>query len=468
MMILAAKVLRKYGRLAPARLILDLAMKLAPGSVAVFAEFCVNRMAARDFSAITERCKAVARMTTVSDALKEAASSFLTRASLDDDASVETMALLRNGFRSASARSAEQFRLGQYAASRVAFAQALALSGAPEKAVPEWLAAFDAIAGSDAGDTESAGAPLVADAVLPVRKIVVSGMYWSGSGAIYDYLREFGQLAPVTGELRLWKEDGLCLNDLAHGFGDARRFNDDLFRFLALALAGNSPVANWREQLAVQYALATVRSDIYGRYARACRSFVEEAVALARNRDSPHDSFIDTAARFSDRLARYWAGNDADLVLFDNIVHIGGIDAVSLLGDAVVLCSFRDPRSNFVARWYENPRFHRDVGRYIEYYRDTMERFETALAGSAELASRVRRIRFEDFILSETYRDELAVSCGLDLGRRDKGRYFKPRASHRNVANYIDFPHQDSIRLIERELGAYCVEPTTASEHVHG
>jgi len=378
------------------------------------------------------------------------------------------MELLRNGFRKASALSTEQYRLGQSTASRFSFAQALSLSGAPEKAIPEWLAAFDAIAGTVAGDAENNGVTTVVDTVLPVRKIVVSGMYWSGSGALYDYLREFRQISSVPGELRLWKEDGLCLNDLAHGFGDAHRFNDNLFRFLTLALAGNSPVANWREQLAVQYALATMRSDIHGRYARACRLFIEEAAMLARNQNSPHNSFIDVAARFSDRLAKYWAGNDASIVLFDNIVHIGGIEAISLLGNAIALCSFRDPRSNFVARWYENPRFHRDVGRYIEYYRDTRERFEAAMAGSAEFASRVRSIRFEDFILSETYRDELAVSCGLDLDQREKGRYLKPRASHRNVANYFDFPHQDLIRQIERELGVYCVEPTTVSEHVHG
>ena len=289
-------------------------------------------------------------------------------------------------------------------------------------------------------------------------------MYWSGSGALYDYLREYDEVDPVPGELRLWKEGGFCLSALARDFGDPERFRPALLAFLAKALCGIAPIGAWREVLASRFALAALRCDGDGGYAESCRRFAEEAARLSGAGPGGAAAFEGACSRLSESLVRRWSGYRGGFALLDNAIHIADVGALRLLGDATALCSFRDPRSNFAARWRENPRFHRDAGRFIEYYRATARSFDAALAASPALAARVRRVSFERFILSEEYRDSLARDCGLDPEARRRGSHFKPDASRRNVLNYLDFPDPEAIRRIERELGEYCLDPSSTGE----
>jgi len=232
------------------------------------------------------------------------------------------------------------------------------------------------------------------------------------------------------------------------------------------ALTGIGPVYTWQEEMAVSQGLQNLRKDTDGSYATLCFQFFHK---ICRRPVALHmDEFRLEAGKFAAGLTKLLGGKDAEYAVFDNIIHIGGIEAAHLLGKVRVFCAFRDPRSNFVARWYENPRFHRDVHRYIEYYRNTRTRFEQALTQDVELASKVCKVGFEQFILSKEYRESLALGCGLDLSRHKAGSHFKPESSIRNVFNYQSFPGKTELALIERELGDYCVEPSINSGGIYG
>ncbi len=456
MIALALKILRKYSTPDTAFSFIRMSTRLFPRSVGILKEFCINRIAVRDFDAVIKRCTEIATAQACTDSLKDVASTYLVRASLEDDAAPETLSRLWNASRTEGAASTACFKAGDHQKARLSFGESLRLAKVPARAIPEWLAAFDAIAGIDSDQLPSQPPVIEQESV---RKLVVSGMYWSGSGAIYDYLREFEQVSPVDGELRLWKEGDFCLDSLSFQIHDREVFKQSLFRFLTIALTGTSPIANWREELASGYALSSSTAAIGVNYANVCRRFAEEAAACVQRNGDTESCFKKAASCLSDGLVVCWLGKRPEMALLDNVVHIGGIGAIRLLGNAIALCSFRDPRSNFVARWNENPRFNRDVARYIDYYKETIARFEAALARAPELSSVVHRVCFEQFIASEEYRDSLAIKCGLDLARRNKGRFFRPTASRKNIANYLDFPDQEIIKRIERELGEYCVEP---------
>jgi len=469
--VLAAKLARKAGMRGLASVLARIAAALSPGSSSAFAEYCSDRMAARDFDAIAARCARVADMAKSSEALKEAASAWLARSSIEDDANPILLARLRPAFRERGAETASAFARGEDNAARDSFSLALELAGAPAAALPEWIASLETA--SRIGIAAPYARHVSEPPPAPMRKIVVSGMYWSGSGALYDYFREFEEIVPIEGELRLWKEGDFCLNALAATVGEPARFRHTLYDFISKALSGVAPISDWKDVLASRCALSAMRADRDGRYARACRRFAEEAMVAACSSPPDHAGFACAAARFSDSLARTWS-KDAEpeggssIALLDNVVHLGAIGAIRLLGDTVALCSFRDPRSNFVARYRENPRFHRDAGRYIEYYRSTRESFERTLSYSPEISSMVRRVSFERFILFEKYRDGIASSCGLDPQRRRRGKFFRPDASRRNIANYEGFPDKEAIRRIERELGVYCVEAAKLTETQNG
>jgi hypothetical protein len=135
-------------------------------------------------------------------------------------------------------------------------------------------------------------------------------MYWSGSGALYAYFREFDDVSPVQGELRLWKEGDFCLNALHQAYG-GDGFSPTLFRFLTLALAGTAPVAAWRETLAAKYAREALQNDADGGYARTCRAFSEAvAEAAAASRSGGSDGRVRCLAacrRLSENLSRRWS-----------------------------------------------------------------------------------------------------------------------------------------------------------------
>src|SRR6056297_95698 len=466
MIVFLAKLLRKAGFLGPAARFLHFAGRLRPRSAAVLREYCINRMSARDFAAVQSRCAQVAALSAPDEELQDQAAYWMVRSDLQNQPPQDTLAKLQNSYRQAAAEALRFFE-GATEAAGSAFQQALHLSGIPEGARTEWIAAFDALSyAAEPAGFEPATDTAPKDTPQPVNKIAVSGMYWSGSGAIFDFLREFDQIAPVYGELRLWKEGDFCLRSVQDRLnGPPEVYRRRLLRFLLIALLGVSPVHNWQEQMAVDYALAAARSDIRGTYAAVCRRFIQNAASIA-NEDSV-EAFTAAAGRLTDGLARLWSDSRAgDTVLFDNIVHIGAVDAAGLLGEqAKVLCAFRDPRSTFAARWFENPRFDRDVEGFIAYYRHTVENFERTIASRPDLAEKVVSVSFERFVLSEQYREELAASCGLDTHRRQKGSLFNPEFSRKNVRNYENFPHQELIQKIERELGEYCYDFSTGDVH---
>lgn len=460
--VLFAKALKLLGAKRLARAWLRVSVNAFPRSAAVFDTYCSERMGARDFTAISGRCALVADDGGAGNALREAASSWLTRASLEDDPPADILERLRPEFRRLGALALEGVAGSRPTEARVLFGKALKAARAPSAALGGWEEAFTALyrqeplpERADAGDS----------LYRPKPKIVVSGMYWSGSGALYAYFSEFEDIAPVPGELRLWKEGNSSLQALARALRTGSGYAETLARCLVLSMAGVAPVHAWADMLASRCALDALRSDREGLYVVACRDFVESVAGLCRMPVDEGLAALEKAAGLlTDRLAGLWATRSGSIALFDNIVHLGEIRAARLLGDATVLCAVRDPRSNFVARWNENPRFHRDVDRYIKYYRDTRRAFERQLAMDRRLASMLHTVSFERFVSCESYRDRLAQELGLDLARRKAGSRFRQERSAPNALNYRGFPYQDALVRIERALPEYCVDPAAFTE----
>ena len=461
-----ARVARKLGMLSISAYLIHKATLLSPYSVPVFREACIQGIASRQFDSVVQRCAAIGEMPKASDHLKDLATTYLARANIEDNGVRADFDKLQNACRSVSRLIEGYIEQGNVSEAREAFKTALEYAGTPHVAVPSWIEAFDLTLAEAPWNKrpDAANNPVQPDFDIP--KIVVSGMYWSGSGALYAFFREFEQVNAIPGELRLWKEGDFCLNALAMRLVQGSDFHSGCRRFLVTALTGIGPVYSWQEEMAVAQGLQNLRNDVDGSYAGLCLQFFniicKRPVALHLN------DFRLAAGTFSAGLAILLGRKSTGYPLFDNIIHIGGIEAAHLLGKVRVFCTFRDPRSNFVARWYENPRFHRDVHRYIEYYRNTRIGFEKALAEDVELASKVSKVGFEQFILSKEYRESLALDCGLDLSRQKAGSHFNPGLSFRNVYNYHSFPGKTELSLIEHELGEYCIDPGIISGGTYG
>ena len=150
-----------------------------------------------------------------------------------------------------------------------------------------------------------------------------------------------------------------------------------------------------------------------------------------------------------------------EIALLDNAVHIYNIQCLDYLDDTTVICTFRDPRSNWVARVWEAP------------FADSAEQFIKKAEAIKKYISQVdtysqkypfpdkksvKRIAFEDFVLYEQFRDNMASQLGLDLSEREKYSKFKAWESKRNVFLHQAYEYQDDIQIIKDAMGDYCYD----------
>lgn len=152
--------------------------------------------------------------------------------------------------------------------------------------------------------------------------------------------------------------------------------------------------------------------------------------------------------------------HDYDVVLLNNCIKIGKIRLVDCLKNTKLFCTFRDPRSNFVSIKRENVAYLDDASMFIKSRRDNYSEYHSLVSEYQEktqnTSNQVFKVQFEEFVLSETYRQELAQRAGLDLSTHEPHQHFKPWESKKNVYLHQTYENQEEIRAIEQAFPEYC------------
>lgn len=288
------------------------------------------------------------------------------------------------------------------------------------------------------------------------RKIIVSGMGWSGSGALFDYFREFDEVHPIKGEFRLLegKSSVKTLLKKTHKPDD---FRLELLRFFGMTLLGVDQYTNYSECKASLLARKLALSNNRVAYAEGVHDFCDRIAGVFENGRFDRTCFKSAVSGLVDTIAAIKGAKQNQMILFDNIIHINNLSLIDYMDNTLLFCTFRDPRSNYVAQVNENPRFKKGIERFIWAYRTKRSMGKGAYDSLETNRASVCFVRFEDFVLSEKYRDELAEKAGLDLQKREKHRFFRPWVSEKNVHNYKDFSDHEAIAKIESRLREYCV-----------
>jgi hypothetical protein len=143
--------------------------------------------------------------------------------------------------------------------------------------------------------------------------------------------------------------------------------------------------------------------------------------------------------------------------MFDNIVKLHRLKEIDYMDDTTILCTYRDPRSNYVALYYENLKIKKNVKDFIKEYKTKRQQAKKEYTKAINKDS-VINVQFEEFVSSEEYRNNLAERISIDLTAQNKHKYFQPWISQKNIYNYKEFPDQQAIRLIEKELSEYLWE----------
>ncbi len=292
------------------------------------------------------------------------------------------------------------------------------------------------------------------------KKIFVSGMGWSGSGALYDFFREFEEIHEIENEFRHIEGNPGLISLLKKADFPKDLFVKELINFFSKTLLGFSEYDSYTGYKAVRSARKMSLSINKKKYARGIENLLQEIENNYFDGKLDKKSFCNIAEiLFNTVLATVGENlSDQNTILFNNVIHIRNIKAIEFINNANMFCVFRDPRSNYVAKLQEKPGFAEKTEDFISKYKKTRLDYEKNYMDVINNKNTVHEIQFEEFVLSEEYRKRLAVKRGLDINKQEKYKYFKPWISEKNVYIYKNYTDQKSIKEIKEELSEYCWE----------
>ena len=265
-----------------------------------------------------------------------------------------------------------------------------------------------------------------------VHPVVLAGFGWSGSGAVFDFLRGFDGVAdPLKGaEIGLWSGQGGLL-DLYETATRGESLEIPLRRFVAhycfghphpgRALKGKNAGGLYR------FLAEGQREQLIG--------VLERFLTDLLTSGSDTEKLIVCFQRFSGDVLTLLCGGSS-YCLMGNCIPAERIEAVQLLPAASVVVCWRDPRDAYVSKKMVFP----ESPLTPSGWRDQLDsRIQPYLAGKKKVESAVsfwRDIWFEEFVTDPVLRNEIASGVGLQ-SHRDRST-FDPSLSARNIGIHVN------------------------------
>lgn len=323
-----------------------------------------------------------------------------------------------------------------------------------------WTSAFNLLVRGLSGEKLEPFRP-----TTPRKKIIVSGTGWSGSGAIFDHLREYPEIHTIVGEATAFEARG-GFRSFISAATNAQTCIEHSTQFFFRNMLGFFPMRTpscFKELRTAR--VNSTDADTALVYAEGASDVVRAIVQLIHSIGGAPETVTVNLHVLCDmiceRMVTYTAPSDRT-VLLDNCIHVRNISLARYLSNTLILCCFRDPRTNYVALRREFAGFNKTVEVFIEDTRKIRKGFSRQFDADlqvdlAAINSHVEVVAFENFVVSEDFRRRLAALANVNPDTRDQFAYFKPWVSFRNIQLHLDYEDLSEIRLIEQALPAYCV-----------
>jgi hypothetical protein len=296
------------------------------------------------------------------------------------------------------------------------------------------------------------------------KKIIASGKGWSGSGAIFDYFSEFENVVAIPVETQYIESNKGILN-LLQKAGNKDEFSFALLEFFFHCMLGyseyqdaesfkifNGPRSLYESEL----------SEVYALNAFEISKLI--AITLITPSENLQNEIKFLCNQIVNRLAVLNFAEQAEYVLLDNVIHVSNIEVVNIIEDVSIFCVLRDPRSNYASLNRNQGALNKSCEEYIEFEKRTfpelLQKLDTCISQNENNFKRkVFKVQFEEFVISENYRINLAHQIGLNTNLHKKHSRFKPWESMKNVLLHESYPKQREIEEIKNSLREYCFEP---------
>lgn len=357
----------------------------------------------------------------------------------------------------------ERLRRGDLAGIETEFSEIIDRLVPDPAAASSWKSSFGILVAAVGGETVGEVEPW-----QKKRKLIVSGMGWSGSGAIDDYLREHeGTFSPFQGESTLL-EGPEGFSRFVHVRQTRQGLIDQSVDFFFRSMLGFLPMTTARcfgeIHRARTNSLAPESAKQYAQSAvRVVRAMAGLITAPEGNTATVEQRLGVLCDAIMDDLINYTAP-EGKVILLDNCIHIMNIHLLKYASNTALICCMRDTRTNFVARKRESPGFTLTVDEYVAHTKKLRATFEKNLPALVDALARkgtattIHPVAFETFITSEDFRNRISKAVGLDPEKRDKFAYLKPWESFRNTQLHLDYENQEEMDAIRAAVPEYCVD----------
>ncbi len=297
------------------------------------------------------------------------------------------------------------------------------------------------------------------------NKIIVAGIGYSGSSAVYDYLREFEQVFLLDREKPILENKSIGFLGLINKFENRQLNLKDIILFYFINIICCIEIFDSSYYKQIRFNLREIRvtknKNAYFELLLSC-SVILCNLAIEIQSKHPSDCKI-----FS--LLKQLGNSIVDMSFVDlpenftpisrSLFHINNIKILNYIDNITFIPVLRDPRSRFVAYKYDN---YNDikVDRYIDESETCYQNYTSELLNiSHNNTSKniIHPVHFEDFVIYEKYRIDVLNTIGINVTQHvNQGKFFIRDASLKNVYSFKDYKNQEDIKKIESRLGKYC------------
>jgi hypothetical protein len=296
------------------------------------------------------------------------------------------------------------------------------------------------------------------------RKVFVCGNGWTGSGAVYDALMEYDDLAEMpeatdddflndcTGNETMFVEGP---GGLGHIWRTARQQQvirqSDLWQLFRCHVLGAGAIGNSEHKSA--RAASHLAAVVGTRYTSIFCSMFKAFAELSDETDlSTPYRILNTAA---ESLAATFAG-DRPCIVFNNAVFGRNLDMLAIFGNFRAVAVVRDPLDTYADRRDQDVNHWMTPSRFVPFYRSSRLAIQSGRRKlTPNQADAVREVEFEHFVFDEAYR-QTVIDWLLEEQQASRIRTrFEPAKSALNVGLHRRRLSSDERAAIEGELGQW-------------
>ncbi|MFN2267658.1 MAG: hypothetical protein ABR533_05225, partial [Desulfonatronovibrio sp.] len=237
------------------------------------------------------------------------------------------------------------------------------------------------------------------------KKIISSGMGWSGSGALTAYLREFHQVDYIDVSEFNHIEGPYGLAGLRWFKGNNYAFIDYLINMFAYTLFGFGLCDNSDNRYEIEKSKLKSRKFInYIPYIEGICLFLEHNRRMHNEtKGINYNIFYNASNILIDKICESFASSNNSIFLMDNVIHIQELKNIDYLSNTQIVCVYRDPRSNYVALVEEDWKRGRIIqtkgaAAYAKFYQRMRRKSELSLRHHSHQAQNVQHVQFERFV----------------------------------------------------------------------